>query len=254
MSRAERRRKKREEEREKTVTYTLTQAEIDDLKKTATHDAINTAMTLMLVLPLEVLMDHYWQDCYKERIPEFTDLVLEYYDRYLKDELDIEELKKDLWEYGGVRFEESKERVFQINIYGKVEYSVMNYRRIKADIVFKCEADNDLNKLDKYKELQRLIIDEFLARREAFVDLVNPLYETWNKDFDDMYPGLDGYSNVYWRFLSEKYYPFLKAANALDIFPNILKLRCDCENDETGVIYGFVGGIGLRVYMRVGND
>ncbi len=112
MSRAERRRKKREEEMVKTVTYTLTQAEINDLKKTATHDAINTAMTLMLVLPLEVLMDHYWQDCYKERIPEFTDLVLEYYDRYLKDELNIEELKKDLWEYGGVRFEESKERVF----------------------------------------------------------------------------------------------------------------------------------------------
>ncbi len=99
--------------------------------------------------------------------------------------------------------------------------------------------------------LQGLIIDEFLARREAFVDMVNPLYETWNKDFDDLYPGLDGYSNVYWIFLSEKYNPFLKTANALDIFPNILKLRCD---DETGVIYGSIKGIGLRVYTYVGND
>lgn len=55
-------------------------------------------------------MDHYWQKSYAKRIPEFTDYVLDYYDRWLKGELDMDEMKKDLWEYAGVRLEESKER------------------------------------------------------------------------------------------------------------------------------------------------
>lgn len=59
---------------------------------------------------MEVLMDHYWQKSYAKRIPEFTDYVLDYYDRWLKGELDMDEMKKDLWEYAGVRLEESKER------------------------------------------------------------------------------------------------------------------------------------------------
>lgn len=67
-------------------------------------------MTLLLTLPMEVLMDHYWQKSYAKRIPEFTDYVLDYYDRWLKGELDMDEMKKDLWEYAGVRLEESKER------------------------------------------------------------------------------------------------------------------------------------------------
>ena len=69
-------------------------------------DAINTAMTLLLVLPMEVLMDHYWKKTYAKKIPEFTELVLQYYERWQNGELDMDEMKKDLWEYGGVRLEE----------------------------------------------------------------------------------------------------------------------------------------------------
>lgn len=70
------------------------------------EDAINTAMTLLLVLPMEVLMDHYWKKTYAKKIPEFTELVLQYYERWQNGELDMNEMKKDLWEYGGVRLEE----------------------------------------------------------------------------------------------------------------------------------------------------
>ena len=70
------------------------------------EDAINTAMTLLLVLPMEVLMDHYWKKTYAKKIPEFTELVLQYYERWQNGELDMDEMKKDLWEYGGVRLEE----------------------------------------------------------------------------------------------------------------------------------------------------
>ena len=71
-----------------------------------TNDAINQAMILLLTLPLEVLMDHYWTKTYAKRIPKFTEHVLEYYEKWQNDELDMDKLKEDLWIYGGVRLEE----------------------------------------------------------------------------------------------------------------------------------------------------
>lgn len=120
MNRAERRRQEKETQRAKTATYNLTKEQLDKairegvgkelqrIKQEATDDAINTAMVLLLTLPLEVLMDHYWQKSYAKRIPKFTELVLEYYERWQNGELDMDELKEDLWEYGGVRLEESE--------------------------------------------------------------------------------------------------------------------------------------------------
>ena len=117
MSRAEMRRQKRETEKSKTATYNLTQAQldamidaalgkrIDDAKQAATEKAMTQAVTLMLVLPLEVLMDHYWKKSYAKRIPEFTQHVLEYFEKWENGELDMDELKRDLWEYGGVKLE-----------------------------------------------------------------------------------------------------------------------------------------------------
>lgn len=119
MNRAEMRRAAREKQK-KTAMYNLTRGELERMieegcskkiaaaKEQATYDAINTAMTLLLTLPLEVLMDHYWKKSYEKRIPEFTAYVLEYYERWQNGELDMDELKKDLWDYGGVRLEESK--------------------------------------------------------------------------------------------------------------------------------------------------
>lgn len=123
MSRAEMRRMQREQKKAKTATYNLTKEQLDamveerisqrikEAKEAATYDAVNTAMTLMLVLPMEVLMDHYWKKSYATKIPEFTNYVLKYYERWIKGELDMDEMKKDLWEYGGVRLEESEDRV-----------------------------------------------------------------------------------------------------------------------------------------------
>lgn len=70
--------------------------------------AVNTAMVLLLTLPLEVLMDHYWTKTYAKRIPRFTELVLEYYERWQNGELDMDKLKEDLWEYGGVKLVEGE--------------------------------------------------------------------------------------------------------------------------------------------------
>lgn len=122
MSRAERRRAQKCEQKAKTATYNLTKAQLDALvqekissklervKQEATDDAVNQAMILLLTLPLEVLMDHYWQKSYAKRIPKFTEYVLEYYEKWQNDELDMDKLRKDLWEYGGIRLEEAESK------------------------------------------------------------------------------------------------------------------------------------------------
>ena len=122
MNRAEIRRLEREKIKEKTRTYNLTKAQLDALvrervlselndiktkiKKEATEDAVNTAMVLMLTLPLKVLIDTYWTSKGQlEQIPEFTDKVIEYYEKWQNGELDIDKLREDLWNYAGVRLE-----------------------------------------------------------------------------------------------------------------------------------------------------
>ena len=107
MGRAEYRRQKKIEKSNK-ATYVMTQEQIDNMKKEITEEAINTAMILLLTLPMEVLMDHYWPKTYAKKIPEFTDHVLEYYRRWQDGEIKLEDLQKDLWEYGGVRLEKGK--------------------------------------------------------------------------------------------------------------------------------------------------
>lgn len=120
MSRAERRRAQKNEQKAKTATYNLTEAQLDAIvrekigdelarvKEEATEEAVNTAMVLLLTLPLEVLMDYYWPKSYAKRIPEFTNHVLEYYEMWQNGELDMDKLKEDLWEYGGVKLVEGE--------------------------------------------------------------------------------------------------------------------------------------------------
>ena len=105
-------------------TYNVTQPqlhrmvhqEIDrDLKVTRQEimdEAINQAMILLLTLPLEVLMNYYVQpEDYRTLIPEFTNYVLQYYEDWQDGKLDMDKLKEDLWEYGGVRLEEGEREV-----------------------------------------------------------------------------------------------------------------------------------------------
>ena len=112
MGRAERRREQKQEQKSKTVTYNLTKEQLDvmvrekigeelvRIKREATDEAVNTALTLLLTLPLEVLMDHFWK--------KFADLLIEYYEKWQDGELDLDELKEDLWKYGGVKFREGQ--------------------------------------------------------------------------------------------------------------------------------------------------
>lgn len=104
MGRAEMRRQQKAAAKKQKV-YTLTQAQIDQIKADAIEEAVNQAMTLLLTIPLEVLITDYWPKTAYKRGQEFTEKVLELYRRWEAGEVSMEDLKADLWEYGGIRLE-----------------------------------------------------------------------------------------------------------------------------------------------------
>ena len=123
MGRAERRREmKKGEKMKKLPVYNYTpeslrgqlkweanqefQEKVKKIKAEVYDDAVNAAMMLLLTLPCQVLMEHFWQKSSSKNIPKFLDLVLDYYGRWQNGELDMGKLKKDLWEIGGIRMEE----------------------------------------------------------------------------------------------------------------------------------------------------
>lgn len=117
MGRAEMRRAQKQDNKAKTATYNLTKAQLDAVirerlsnelqrvKEEAANEAINDALILLLTLPMKVLMDHYWPKTYSKKIPEFAEHVVDYYEKWQDGELDIDKLKEELWEYGGIRLE-----------------------------------------------------------------------------------------------------------------------------------------------------
>ena len=106
MNRAERRRTGK---KGKVAIYTLTQDQINKIKQEARDEAVEKALILMLAIPLEVLIgDGYWAKSAKRRIPKFLDDVLSLYDSWNKGVLTLEELREDLWEYGGIKLEAPK--------------------------------------------------------------------------------------------------------------------------------------------------
>lgn len=121
MNRQQRHYAERKNQKYKTATYNLTKSQLDNAVKGSVkselerayqdgvNEGVNQAMILLLALPLEVLMDFYWKKSYAKRIPEFTQHVLDYYATWQNGELDMDKLKEDLWEYGGVRLEVEKD-------------------------------------------------------------------------------------------------------------------------------------------------
>ena len=114
MSRAYFRREARKPDK-KSARYTVTREQLDiliqdelkdtiaEIVKDARQEAVNEALSLLLTLPLEVLMEHYWTKSYEKRIPEFTQHLLDYYQKWQNGELDMDKMKEDLWKYAGVK-------------------------------------------------------------------------------------------------------------------------------------------------------
>lgn len=117
-------------------------------------------------------------------------------------------------------------------------------RQLIAKIVFKGE-----NAVRLSQDVKNYLMNEFVDRRQIFVDMVNPMYEKWNKEFDAIYPGKDGYSVEYMRFIYNKHRKPLQIANDINIGLNEVKLCSDF--DDNGDIYGYVEKIGVCIYLAL---
>ena len=119
MTRAEKRRlMKNDIKQAKTPTYQFTKEQIDamiqteverkldEVKQENTEESITAAMELLFVLPMEVLMDNFWQKSFQQKNPKFTELLLDYYQSWENGELDMDKMKEDLWKYGGIRLQQ----------------------------------------------------------------------------------------------------------------------------------------------------
>lgn len=121
MSRAERRRAEREERKlnkrkggaNSASPFTNVSAaeaairrgaekELQRIKQEATLEAL----TLMFAIPVKVLKDEYWKKSYKQKLPYFVDKMFDIYHKIESGEVDINEMKDQLWEDAGIKFTE----------------------------------------------------------------------------------------------------------------------------------------------------
>lgn len=113
-----------------------------------------------------------------------------------------------------------------------------------ANFTFKGLGASVLN-----EQVKNYLIEEFVTRREVFINMVNPMYEKWNKEFNELYPGVDGYDSEYLKFICEKHRAPLEIANAKDIWLNEVELRSDIT--EHADIYGYVKNLEVAIYVSL---
>lgn len=107
MNRAEMRRMKREQQKSH-KTYNLNHAQISDIKKQATDDAVRTAFILMFGLPLMALRDKFGYG--KMRLERFSDALFDLYDSFEKGYFTIDDINKTIYEETGMRIEEVRKK------------------------------------------------------------------------------------------------------------------------------------------------
>ena len=114
MSRAEIRREQREKKKEN-KTYTLTARELEQRirreeqqkAKQVILDKTNILaeqiLTMMLVIPTNVLVADYWQKSAKKRIPKFVDDCMSLYEAFTSGVVKMSEMVALTEEYAGIK-------------------------------------------------------------------------------------------------------------------------------------------------------
>lgn len=106
MSRAERRRLERDNSKAQ-KTYTLTHAQIDQMKKEVSMEATKKAFIMMMGFPLLTLRDKFGFG--KERLNRFMDKMLDLYEAYEMDYVDLDDLNDTIMKETGVTLIKKRE-------------------------------------------------------------------------------------------------------------------------------------------------
>ena len=106
MSRAERRQSERETAK-KQKTYTLTQAQIDQMKEETSLKATERAFLMMLGFPLLTLRDKFGFGT--QRLNKFMDQMVDLYEAYEQDYVSLDDLDKVIQAETGVLLQRKRE-------------------------------------------------------------------------------------------------------------------------------------------------
>ena len=119
MSRAELRREQREKKKDN-KTYNLTAKELEQLEQRIRKEEQQKAkqiildktnilaeqiLTMMLVIPTNVLVSDYWQKSAKKRAPKFIEDVMSLYEAVEKGVVSEKQLADLLYELAGIKIE-----------------------------------------------------------------------------------------------------------------------------------------------------
>lgn len=117
MSRAELRREQREKKKDN-KTYTLTARELEQLEQRIRKEEQQKAkqivmeqtkglaeqiLTMMLVIPTNVLVADYWQKSAKKRVPKFVDDCMSLYKAFTSGTVKMSEMVALTEEYAGIK-------------------------------------------------------------------------------------------------------------------------------------------------------
>lgn len=105
MNRAERRRlEKQGKDVPKDPVISIKTSELQQIKNEVRKEAVDTAMILLLGIPVKVLHDKYkWGT--KKRLPKFGEAVLEVYEDFSKGNLSLEDFSELIYRECGIRFQ-----------------------------------------------------------------------------------------------------------------------------------------------------
>ena len=106
LSRAERRQAERETAK-KQKTYTLTQAQLDEKLKAVEMQATKKAFVMMMGFPLLTLRDKFGFG--KERLNRFMDKMMDLYEAYEMDYVDLADIDRTIMEETGVTLLKKRE-------------------------------------------------------------------------------------------------------------------------------------------------
>lgn len=105
MNRAERRRlEKQGKTVQKEPVLSMRASDLERIKSEAREEAVDTAMVLLLGIPIKVLRDKYGWGM-KKRLPEFAEALLEVYSDFCEGDMTLEEFRELIYEECGIKFQ-----------------------------------------------------------------------------------------------------------------------------------------------------
>lgn len=109
MNRAERRRRAKQGlPVVKEPVLNMKASDITRMKEEASSLAVDTAMVLLLALPVKVMHDKYgWRS--KKRLPEFAEALTDEYQKFAEGEMSLEEYEQLVYDCCGIKFQRNKE-------------------------------------------------------------------------------------------------------------------------------------------------